>query len=154
MAVDMFLKIAGIPGESTDADHKDWIQISSFSFGLSNPGSAGVGRGAAVGRPTHQDLSFIHFTDKASPLLMSACSKGKHIPEATIAVRKAGGNQQDYLQYKLTDVLISSYQTGGSNGGDRPGEEVALNFIKFEMQFVSDSGDVQNAGCSSKIQNP
>ncbi len=49
MAVDYFLQIAGIDGESTDAKHKGWIDVESWSWGETNSGSAhrGAGAGAA-----------------------------------------------------------------------------------------------------------
>jgi polygalacturonase len=40
MAFDAFLKIDGIPGESTDDKHKDWIEILSYSFDIDQPSSA------------------------------------------------------------------------------------------------------------------
>src|SRR5690348_30150 len=100
MAVDMFLKFDNIKGESQEEGHKDWIEIESFSWGLSQTGSFGTGGGGGAGKASLHDLSFTHRLDKASPQLMLACCTGKHIPSAVLAVSKATeGKKQDYLIY-------------------------------------------------------
>ena len=134
MAVDMFLKLTGIQGESKDHKHKDEIELLSFSWGVSNSlrncGSATGGGGA--GKVTVSDLSFMHKLDSASPQLMEHCVTGKHIEEGTITVRKAGEKPVEYLKIKLTDVLVSSAQSGAGGATD-PVESVTLNFTRFEV---------------------
>lgn len=149
MAVDMFLKIDNIKGESTDDRHKDWIEIESFSWGLSNTASVGHGGGGGAGKVNVHDISFVRPVDAASPVLFQACCRGEHLREATLTVRKAG-SKQDYLKYKLTDILISSYQTGGSSG-DLPLEEVSLNFNKVHVEYFNEStNEGAKAECSTR----
>jgi type VI secretion system secreted protein Hcp len=53
MALDMFCKIDGIDGESTDDAHADWIELLSYSHGVSQPvsgASRSGGRTQVVGR--------------------------------------------------------------------------------------------------------
>jgi type VI secretion system secreted protein Hcp len=88
----------------------------------------------------------MHFTakvNKGSPLLLEACATGKHIPKATLTLRKAGGKQQEYLTYKLADVLVSSYQCGGSDGsGDAlPTDQFSLNFTKIDFSYAPQKKD-------------
>jgi type VI secretion system secreted protein Hcp len=132
-AVDYFLKIDGIAGESTDAKHKDEIQLEAFSWGLTNEGSAGAGAGKASGKVQLQDLSFTMKYNKASPTLMLACAKGQHIKVATLTARKAGKGQMDFLVYKFTDVLISAYHEGGAQ--DIPLDQISIAFGKVEVEY-------------------
>jgi len=89
MAVDMFIKIWALKGESRDKTHKEEIDVLAWSWGLSNSGSAHVGGGAGAGKCNVQDLSFTKYIDKTSPDLMLACCNGKHFDKATLVVRKA-----------------------------------------------------------------
>jgi type VI secretion system secreted protein Hcp len=83
-----------------------------------------------------QDLSFTKYTDKASPPIMAACTKGSHIATALLTVRKAGGdNPLEYYKITLEGVLVSSYSTGGSGGEERFTENVTLNFEKFHVEY-------------------
>ena len=136
MAVDMFLKIKPIDGESQDSKHKDEIEVLAWSWGMSQSGSMHAGTGGGAGKVSVQDLNFTHYIDKASADLMNACATGKHIPEATLVVRKAGGTEAlEYLTVKLEDVIITGVHTGGSAGEDRLTENVTLNFAKVNFDY-------------------
>jgi type VI secretion system secreted protein Hcp len=136
MAVDMFIKIGDIKGEAKDAKHKGEIDILAFSWGLSNSGTTHMGGGGGSGKVNVQDLSITKYVDSASSVLIQNGCSGKHIPEATLVVRKAGGDKAlEYMTYKLSDVLITSVSTGGSGGEDRLTENVTLNFAKFEFTY-------------------
>jgi len=148
MAVDMFLKLGSIKGESVDERHPDWIEVESFSWGASTALPA-VQAAAAAGKVSLQDFHFVQRVNKASPLLMQAVCSGEHLQDATLAVRKAGEKQQDYLIVKLTDVLVSSYQTGGSTN-DLPMEQISLNFNKVTLEIIGEDGSKTEAtSCSS-----
>lgn len=137
-SVDYFLKIDGIEGESTDAMHKGEIEILSWSWGETNTGvmSRAGGGGGGAGKVNIQDFHFTTVMSKASPKLFEACATGQHIKEAVLIARKAGGDQQEYLKITLTDVLISSYQTGGSSGdGGIPIDSFSLKFAKIEFEY-------------------
>jgi type VI secretion system secreted protein Hcp len=137
MAVDMFLKINGVDGESQDDKHKKEIDVLAWSWGLSNSGSAHVGGGAGAGKVNVQDVSFTKYVDSASPKLMLACCAGSHYDEATLTVRKAGGdNPVEYIKLKLQEVFVSAVSTGGSGGEDRLTENVTLNFGKFNLDYT------------------
>jgi type VI secretion system secreted protein Hcp len=136
MAMDMFIKIGALKGESRDKSHKDEIDILAWSWGLSNSGNAHVGGGAGAGKVNVQDISFTKYIDQSSTDLMLATCNGKHFPSALLTVRKAGETPLEYLKITLTDVLISSISTGGSGGEDRLTENVTLNFAKFEVDYV------------------
>jgi type VI secretion system secreted protein Hcp len=89
MAMDMFIKIGELKGESNDKVHKDEIDVLAWSWGMSNSGSAQQGGGAGAGKCNVQDLRFTMYIDKSSPDQMLACCNGKHFPKATLTVRKS-----------------------------------------------------------------
>ena len=141
-AVDYFIKFDGIKGESVDAKHKDEIDIESWSWGETHAAAAPTGAGAGAGKVSMQDFHFVMRFSKASPALMRACATGQHIKMATLSGRKAGKGQQDYLTFKFHDVLVSSYQTGGSEqGAVVPTDQVSLNFAKIEVEVKQQKPD-------------
>lgn len=135
MALDMFLEVDGIKGESTDKTHKEKIQVLAWSWGLSNSGTFHDGPGGGSGKANFQDISVTKYIDKATCDLASACATGKHIAKATLIVRKAGDKPLEYLTISLQNVLVSSLSTGGSGGEDRLTENISLNFQKVKMEY-------------------
>jgi type VI secretion system secreted protein Hcp len=140
-AVDYFLKLKGIDGESTDAKHKGTIDIESWSWGETQQGSHSGGGGGGAGKVVMQDFHFVMKCNKASPKLMLACATGEHIGDALLICRKAGKTQQEYLTVKMTDLLVSSYQTGGSAHGTVPTDQISLNFAKIEWEYKEQKDD-------------
>jgi type VI secretion system secreted protein Hcp len=140
MAFDAFIKIDGIPGESTDDKHKDWIEILSFSHGVSQPRSGSVSSGGSRSsqRTDHSDFSVIHALDKASPKLNLFCSNGDHIKEITVELCRAGGDKQKYMEWKLEDVIVTSVRPGGSSSGEEslPLEEISFAYGKITWTYT------------------
>jgi type VI secretion system secreted protein Hcp len=135
-AVDYFLKIDGVPGESPDATHKDDIQVLSFSFGASQAGTMAFGGGGGAGKVQMQDFHFMMNVNKASPKLFLACATGEHIKSALLTCRKAGKDQQEYLKVKFSDLLVSSYQLNGDGQSNHlPIDSISLNFSKIEWDY-------------------
>ena len=142
MAVDYFLKIDGIPGESTDSKHKGEIEVLSWSWGMTRSESPGGGGGAGGGKVNVQDLSFVSAVSKASPKLLEACAGGQHFKQAVLVARKAGKAQLEFLTYTLSDLLVSSYQTGGGEGAEVvPADQVSLNFSKVQVEYKEQKAD-------------
>ncbi|MGH8510557.1 MAG: Hcp family type VI secretion system effector [Gammaproteobacteria bacterium] len=141
MAVDMFLKLADIKGECKDSAHKEEIDVESFSWGMTQSGSMHAGGGGGSGKVNVQDVSLTKYVDKASPNLMLACCNGTHYPEAVLAVRKAGEDPLEYLKIKMSEVMITSVQTGGGGGEDRLTETLSLNFAKVEVEYQPQGKD-------------
>lgn len=141
-AVDYFLKIDGIDGESTDHKHKNEIDLQSWSWGASNTGSGHAGGGHGAGKVVMQDFHFTMHINKATPKLMLACATGDHIKKAILTCRKAGKEQQEYMKVTFSDLLVSSYQSGGSSGSDvLPVEQISLNFAKVEFEYKPQKQD-------------
>lgn len=151
MSVDYFLKIDTIDGESEDHAHKGEIELASFTWDESQPGTFSQGGGGGAGKVRMNNFDFKSRVGKASPKLMLACATGQHIPSAKLTCRKAGGGQQEFYAITLTDVLVSSYKTtstdsngnGNGNAADNQGgydegvpvDYVGLNFAKIQAEY-------------------
>lgn len=135
MAVDMFMKIGDVDGESIDDKHPKSIDVLAWSWGMSQSGTTHVGTGGGAGKVSVQDLSFTKYIDKSSMNLVMACCKGTHYPEAKLTVRKAGDDPLEYLIIDMKDCLITAVSTGGSGGEDRLTENVTINFAQFEASY-------------------
>jgi type VI secretion system Hcp family effector len=137
MPADVFLQIEGIPGESTDEKHKNWIEVASYSHGVSQTaaGARSTGGAATAGRCDHQDLSIVKELDKASPELNLHCCNGKHIKKVTLELCRATEDKQPYMNYILEDVIVSSVSIGGGGGGI-PTESVTFNYGKMNWVYI------------------
>lgn len=137
---DTFLKIDGVDGESTDEKHSGWIEILSFDHGMNQPASAVASSagGATSGRVDVGDFSVSKYVDKATPKLAEACCTGKHFGKVTVEVCRAGGDKVKYMEYKLSNAIVSSISQGGTGrGGDEvPVEQVSFNFGKIEWTYT------------------
>jgi type VI secretion system secreted protein Hcp len=145
---DAFLQLDGVPGESLDDKHKDWIELLSYSHEMKQPTSAtwSSAGGGATGRTQHGDFSITKFIDKASPKLYDAVSTGKHFSKAKIEVCRAGGGQVKFLEINLEEILISAIHvqhTGPSTNGHGaqaenpfPQEQISLNYGKIEWIYT------------------
>lgn len=120
-ASDYFLKISGVEGESKDTEHKDWVDIQSWSWG--EPGSRATRAPTGSGPST---LTIVKRVDKASPKLSEACTSGRSLGRVVVEAR-TGGTLTEYI---LDDTTVRSCTQGSS--GDRPTENISLNFGKVE----------------------
>jgi type VI secretion system secreted protein Hcp len=141
MAVDMFLKIATVDGESTDSVHSGEIDLLSWSFAANQTGTSNTGGGSGAGRVSIQDLTITKKVDKSSPTLFALCCKGSHVATADLTVRKAGGDALEYLVVKMEHVLITGFQTTGSDGQDTLVEQISLNFKKVGLVYTPQLDD-------------
>jgi type VI secretion system secreted protein Hcp len=135
VAIDTFLKLADLKGDSQVKGFEDQIQLLAWSWGMSQTGTTHIGSGGGAGKVNVQDLNFTHFVDSATPNLMMACCKGTHYTEATLTMRKAGGDPLPFLTIKLTDIIVTSVSDGGSGGEEQLSENVTLNFAAFEVSY-------------------
>ena len=142
MAVDYFLRIAGVSGESLDAKHKGEIDVESWSWGEANPTPpGGTGSGAGAGKVQMQGFNFTTRVSKASPSLMLACASGQHFKSAVLTARKAGKGQQEFLTFSLSDVLVSAYQTGGAEGEVAPGDSGLAQLLEDPGEYKQQNPD-------------
>ena len=139
MAFDSFLKVDGIPGESKDSNHKDWIEVLAFRHGAVQPVSttASSAGGAATERAEFTPLTITKQVDKASPELWKACFTGRHIKEVVLQLYRSGGDKQQYLEIKMEKVLITSFDQAG--GEAFPEEVITFAPGKIEMTYNQQS---------------
>jgi type VI secretion system secreted protein Hcp len=137
-AADVFLKLSGVDGESTDDKHPREIEVVSWSWGITNPGTVGGGSGKAV----FKDFSFAKFFDKASPKLMLAVCTGQRFDQAVFTVRRPAADKPfEYLVITLSDVLVSSVAAAGTQAESRPTEQVAFQFTKAKVDYTVQNED-------------
>jgi type VI secretion system secreted protein Hcp len=140
-AADMFLHIEGLSGESKDSAHEEWIDVLSYSWGVSQPGAAslssGISRSAA--RSDHSEFSIVKLIDKTSPKLALYTCKGQHIEEVTLELVYAEGDRNTYMVYTLENVIVASVQTSGQSGGD-PSEEVSFTYGSIKWTYTEFDG--------------
>ena len=159
MTIEIFLKIEGIDGESTDVKHKNEIDILFYAWSEVQPAPAGGGGGGA-GKISMQDLHFSMLANKASPILFLACAKGERYKSAVLTVRRAGAAPTEFLKWRFTDVLITSYQTAGDvTTGALPADHASLKFSRIEVEYspVKPDGTLGTpvkAGWDSKTNKP
>jgi type VI secretion system secreted protein Hcp len=135
-AVEYFLKIDGVEGESLDDKHKGEIDVESWSWGETQTGSFSFAGGAGAGKVQMQDFHFAMHMSKASPKLFLACASGQHIKFATLNGVRGGDLAFNFMKWHLSDVLISSYQTGGAAGDSLPTDQLSMKFAKIEIVYT------------------
>lgn len=132
MALDMFIKVATVVGETTDPAHSGELAVLAYSWGVSDLVPAGGGAGKALA----QDLSFTTYYSKASPVLFLACAMGKLFDSAVLSVRTTGAGAFDQIKIRLENVLVSSVSMGGSGGEDKLTENYTLSFGRIIFNYV------------------
>jgi len=139
MAIDVYLQIDGIKGESTDDKHKDWIECTSVNWGVSQPRSAtaSTGGGHTAERCEHKEVVFTKLADLSSPILLQTCSAGKTIPKAKLEFMRADGqgDRIKYFEIELENVLIGAIKPEVDEGSIIQ-ETVGLKFSKIKWKYT------------------
>ncbi len=129
-AYDAFIRFedGSIPGRSKDPQHLGWIEISSFQLDqIRNAAASGGG----AGKVHLHDFTITKKQDAASADLSRAAATGRHFPEVTLSMRKAGGDP-GYLVVKLKNVAISGYQRSAR----LPEETMSLSFEEIVWPYT------------------
>lgn len=138
MAIDVYLQIDGIKGESTDDKHRDWLECISVQWGIMQPRSAtaSTGGGHTAERAELSDIHFHKIADLSSPILMQSCAMGKTIPKAKFEFMRADGQGVPikYFEIELENVLISSVNPA-IVPGDILSESVSLKYSKIKWKY-------------------
>ena len=135
MAIDSFLKLGTLKGESVVKGFEDQIQLLSWGWGMTQTGTTHTASGGGAGKVDVSDLQISKHVDAASPMLALACCKGTHYDSATLTMRKAGGTALEYVTITLTDLIVTSYSVSEGGGGDLLTDTFTLNFSKFKYSF-------------------
>ena len=147
---DAYLKIDGIPGECQEENHKEWIQLLSYSHAVLHRGTnlGGGGARCSSGKAEHQDFRFSKYVDKATPKLNLHCVNGVNLKKVTLEICRQVDTKVPYMTYTFEPCLVSGVQVGGSVEGtqDRPIEEVSFNYTKVEWKYNEVTKDNQKGG--------
>jgi type VI secretion system secreted protein Hcp len=142
MAVDMFLKLKDVPGESIDKQYKGCIDILSWSWGMAQAGTTHSGSGGGAGKVSVADLTITKYIDKSSLQMTANSCSGKHIDSGSIYVRKAGGDKPlTYIEIDMTEIIISSVSIAGTQSDELIMETIGLNFSKFAYTYYIQKDD-------------
>lgn len=133
MSTDTHIKFDGVEGESTHKDHKNEIEVTSWSWNVTQP-AALSGGGSGKGKGVPGDFTFVHNYDKASPVLSKHCASGKHFKDAKLTARKAGEGQKDFLVLVMKEVFVTSVHPAGSQGGEIM-EQVSCSYKDIEFTY-------------------
>ncbi|KVP71334.1 Hcp1 family type VI secretion system effector [Burkholderia ubonensis] len=146
MGQDIFLRLAGINGESRDASHRNEIEVITWNWSVSQQSNMHLGSGGGAGKTTVGDMLFEHYIDCASPNLIQYCLLGKHIPEAVLVMRKAGGAPLEYLKIAMEGVLVTQVTATSNCSMAMPREEVRLSFARVRQEYVIQNARGGNGG--------
>jgi type VI secretion system secreted protein Hcp len=139
MAIDVYMQIEGIKGESQDAKHKDWIECLSWNAGLNQPRStsASTAGGHTAERVEFEMVTIRKLADLSSPILMQHCAMGKTIPKITFQFMRADGNGApiNYFEIVLTNAIIGTFHPGIEVGTFLQ-EQVGFHFAKMNMKYT------------------
>jgi type VI secretion system secreted protein Hcp len=141
MAADMFIKLDDIKGESQDDAHKGEIDITSWSWGVTQTGASHGGGGSGAGKAQVHDLTFQKNIDRSSPLLFQLCCSGTPIGKALLTCRKAGGKPLEFIKITMQQCIVSSVTPGGGKESDFLTETVTLNFASMNYEYVPQKAD-------------
>jgi type VI secretion system secreted protein Hcp len=146
-AANMFLKLNGIDGESTDAKYGKQIEVLAWSWGASNSGTTHTGGGGA-GTTSVQDIAVTKNIDKTTPALILRTMNGKQIADGVLTVRSftVKGGEYEALKIELKNILVTSVSTGGSAGQTTLTENISLNFGSFQLTYIPLVNDVPGTG--------
>lgn len=138
MAIDAYLHIESIKGESQDSAHQGWIELVSAHWGVVQPRSvtASTAGGHTSGHSEHRPLMVSKLVDLASPVLMQHCSMGKTIPKAKLEFMRADGNGKPvkYYQVELMNVMLAHMDQSLGEGGLQ--DEIGLCFSQVKWTYT------------------
>lgn len=147
MAIDIFLTIPGVPGESQDTTFQGAIELTSYSWGLSKLVTIGSGTGGTgTGKTQFSELNITKDFDKSSPLLMQALESGKPYPKITLSLRRTAGGSaakaQVFLTYEFDQVYVTSISDAASSGGgDAPSESISFTMGAVAVEYYPQNND-------------
>jgi type VI secretion system secreted protein Hcp len=141
MPAEVYLTVEGLEGEATAKGFEGQIVLDSFQLGANNPTSIGAGTGAGAGKVNLSNFTVTKRTDASSVPLFLACCKGDHFPNAEVTIRKAGGEQVEFIKYKFDTVFVEDINWSGGSGDDVPTEVLSLAFGAVEMTYTPQNAD-------------
>jgi type VI secretion system secreted protein Hcp len=151
MAVDYFLKLDSIQGESADVNHKNEIQLMSFSWGATQVTSVAGTGGSGAGKVDLSDLNIMKHVDKATTPMFKALVTGTHIKTGVLTAVKtgAGAGGKPFLTISLKELFVTSLQISASS--EIPTESVSFSYneVKHEYSTQNEQGILTTTGSTT-----
>ena len=149
---DMYLLIDGVVGECESDAAPGGMDLNGWDFGVTNSGTNHVGSGGSENEASWGDITISRKIDKASPTLMKLCASGAQKATAEIKMFKSGDGLRHFATIKMSQVIVTSYSIGGSNGSEALSENIELNFANFEYWYKPQSNDDQSLGAPEECK--
>jgi len=143
--MSIFMKITGITGESSDSNHKGWMDVDSLQWGVNRliTSSTSTANDRESANAVISDLTFTRGMDSSTPSIFidACCGNGKDV-EIHLTKTGSGSGADVFMQYTLKNALISEYHVSGdSQSTERPTENVTLSFIDVEVKYIPHDED-------------
>lgn len=139
MAIDVYLQLDGIKGESSDMAHQGWIECSWVDWAVTQPRSASTSSsgGHTAERCELSSVAIRKLADLSSPLLLQCCAMGKTIPRAKLEFFRADGRgaRVKYFEMELHSVLVGDVAPEASEGSILS-EHIGLKFAKAQWRYM------------------
>lgn len=146
MAVDYYLKLDGIQGEAEDQNHKNEVQILSWSWGGSNVSSVSGTGGSGAGKVSLSEFSVMAFFDKSTPKFFKSLCAGTHIPTALMTATKSGTDGKPYLKVDFKEMFVTSLQISASSEIPTVSVSFSYNEIKIDYSTQNEQGNITSTG--------
>jgi type VI secretion system secreted protein Hcp len=159
-ALEIFLKLDGIQGESTAKGHEKEIVVLSYEQSITQSVTGPSGGGGAAGKAIFSGVRFRKQVDKASVPLLLACASGTHIKDARFTFCR-GAAGLEFYKVNVKDVLATRVvQAAGTGaqyplafdalnaGADTQGflDEVTLDYVTIEWEYQLFGSDGKPSG--------
>jgi type VI secretion system secreted protein Hcp len=141
MPAEIYLTVEGIEGEATAKGFAGQIILDSFQLGAHNATNIGAGKGAGAGKVQVSNFTVTKRTDASSVPLFLACCKGTHFANAMVTIRRAGGEQVEFLKYEFDTIFVEDISWSGGGMDDNPMESLSLAFGAVQMTYTPQNED-------------
>ena len=143
MAVDIFMKIDGIQGESSDLQFKDWIEVLSLNWEVDSAAKTQSSHG-----PRSSAFGITKVVDKATPQIIKATTQNDNIKEIRLALCRSGKDKIKYLEYVFKSCFLTKVelQTSKDSGESLPTENIQFRFASIEITYFQQKRDTGGSG--------
>ena len=149
MAVDYFLKLDSITGESVDQNFPNQINVLSFAWGGTQTTSVAGTGGSGAGKVSLDEFNITKYYDSSSPEVFKAMLLGSHISSGTLSAVKSGANGKPFLVLTFAELFVTSQQINAST--EIPTESVTFSYntIKVDYSKQNEQGNLTSVGAVS-----
>jgi type VI secretion system secreted protein Hcp len=138
MAIDVYLHLEGIKGESSDEGHRGWIECQYLDWRIYQPKSAtSSSSGNTAERCEHSSLAIRKLSDLSTPILLQTCSMGTTMPSGKIELFRADaqGGRIKYFELELTNLIVGDVAPEIYEG-EILSEHLSLKYSKVKWRYA------------------